>query len=154
MVMLSARQLTGLCIVTLFVSPLFANNWEPMHAADLPSANGEKFYETFMDRSTLRKEGKLRSLWILVNYPNSRSYRATKNGEVVFVKFFSMKAQDYFDCENRAIAVAREDFYSNEMGSGKLLRSAVYSKSVQSLKWERANLSETVSSRLKIVCDM
>ncbi|MGD9842891.1 MAG: surface-adhesin E family protein [Steroidobacteraceae bacterium] len=137
-----------LLFLVLVSAPLLAESWEPLYTQHL---SGEDAV-VFIDRTTMRKTGKLRRVWMLTNYSKSLSIKDVKS--LGFLSYRSVKTLSYFDCEKREQASSKELFFSDEMAKGTVIHTTVFATRIEKLRWNKSDVWEYVEKQISAVCKL
>jgi hypothetical protein len=124
-----------------------ASDWQLLYDEDLANVG---HLTHFVDRDTVKFEGRIVSAWILTNYGTPQSM-STTDGEQ---HYRSVKSLVYINCSTHELASAAELDYSKTMGGGEALGqpSAALPPDSKDLNWSSPEVWEFVDKQSRLLC--
>ncbi len=90
----------------------------------------------FIDPETIRKDGKITSVWTLVDY------ESIDDGSL------SVRAKKHYDCRKELTRISSLDFFAENMAQGKVIKTYSY----QEIEWQDVPPQSLDSKIFKILC--
>lgn len=99
-------------------------------------------FDTYVDKTTIRKSGNVVKMWILRDYKALQKNSNDAEGNA----FFSIAAQQEYDCKEEQARPLSLSYYSKNMGDGQVVYSQTYTgiwqplvpRSVGQMVWDIA----------------
>ncbi len=100
-------------------------------------------YVTYVDKLTIRINGKIRKMWTLNDFSSLQTISTGK-------KYKSEKALNVFDCNSESYDLISIIHYSDSMGNGNVISNTTYQE--KDRIWDPVPPGTMVEELLKIAC--
>jgi hypothetical protein len=108
-----------------------------VHAADWVKIGGSDTFVTYIDRSSIVKNGSLRKIWVILDFKEKQEDR-----------FLSERSSEEFDCRQRLYRTRDIRSFSGQMGQGQTVTHTPLGDS----DWGEIPPDSIVETAFKVAC--